>query len=210
MPATASAEELKLYYDYKSPFTYLVAEPALALPERFAVGVRWIPFVLRLKGPGQRSIYSDWKARYSYMDARRAANRRGGFRIMGPPKIYDSGPALGGARFSGTRGVCRGARARERGGGAGGGAGARAARAGRRGGLPRVPGGRRAEAARCLRRGGARRPCLRRADLRAARRAVLGQRPASPPRGAARGVRPQSLRRTLLSFSFLQSASRDS
>src|SRR4030095_1709832 len=96
----AAAEELKLYYDYKSPFTYLVAEPALALPERFAVQVRWLPFVLRLKGPGQRSVYSDWKARYSYMDARRAANRRGGFRIMGPPKIYDSAPALIGGLFA--------------------------------------------------------------------------------------------------------------
>jgi 2-hydroxychromene-2-carboxylate isomerase len=94
------AEELKLYFDYKSPFTYLVAEPAFALPERFAVRLRWIPFVLRLKGPGQRSVYSDWKAHYSYMDARRFANRRGGFRIMGPPKIYDSQPALIGGLFA--------------------------------------------------------------------------------------------------------------
>jgi 2-hydroxychromene-2-carboxylate isomerase len=84
----AEAEELKLYYDYKSPFTYLAAEPAFALPERFAVRLRWIPFLLRIKGPGQRSIYSEWKARYSYFDARRTANRRGGFRIKGPRKIY--------------------------------------------------------------------------------------------------------------------------
>ena len=33
-------EELKLYYDYKSPFTYLAAEPAFVLPERFAVRSR--------------------------------------------------------------------------------------------------------------------------------------------------------------------------
>jgi 2-hydroxychromene-2-carboxylate isomerase len=105
--ATTPSEELKLYYDYKSPFTYLVAEPAFALPERFAVRVRWIPFLLRLKGPGQRSVYSDWKARYSYMDARRFANQRGGFRILGPPKIYDSTPALIGGLFAEREGFFR-------------------------------------------------------------------------------------------------------
>jgi 2-hydroxychromene-2-carboxylate isomerase len=100
-------EELKLYYDYKSPFTYLAAEPAFALPDRYAVRLRWIPFLLRLKGPGQRSQYSDWKARYSYLDARRFANRRGGFRIMGPPKIYDSTPALVGGLFAEAEGFFR-------------------------------------------------------------------------------------------------------
>ena len=93
-------EEVKLYFDYKSPFAFLAAEPAFALPTRFAVTVRWIPFLLRLKGPGQRSQYSDWKAQYSYMDARRWANRRGGFPIKGPLKIYDSTPALIGALFA--------------------------------------------------------------------------------------------------------------
>ena len=43
-------EPLKLYYDYKSPFAYLAAEPAFALPEKFDVALRWIPFQLRLKG----------------------------------------------------------------------------------------------------------------------------------------------------------------
>ena len=103
----APLEELKLYYDYKSPCTYLAAEPAFALPERFAVRLRWIPFLLRIKGPGQRSIYSDWKARYSYLDARRAANHRGGFKIMGPKKIYDSAPALIGGVFAEREGFFR-------------------------------------------------------------------------------------------------------
>ena len=93
-------EEIKLYYDYKSPFAYLAKDPAFELPERFDVVVRWIPFLLRLKGPGQRSVYSDRKARYSYMDARRWANLRGGFKIMGPQKIYDSRPSLIGGLFA--------------------------------------------------------------------------------------------------------------
>jgi 2-hydroxychromene-2-carboxylate isomerase len=103
----ADPEELKLYYDYKSPFTYLAAEPAFALPERYRVRLRWLPFVLRIKGPGQRSIYSDWKAKYSYLDARRFANQRGGFKIMGPRKIYDSSPALVGGLFAEREGFFR-------------------------------------------------------------------------------------------------------
>jgi 2-hydroxychromene-2-carboxylate isomerase len=75
-------------------------EPAFALPQRFDVSMRFVPFTLRIKGPGERSIYSEWKARYSYMDARRWANRRGGFPIRGPRKVYDSSPALIGGLFA--------------------------------------------------------------------------------------------------------------
>ncbi len=97
-------EELKVYYDYKSPYAYLAVEPALGLPERYRVRTRWLPFTLRIKGKGQRSIYSEWKARYSYMDARRWANRRGGFKIMGPKKVYDTTPALIGGLFADREG----------------------------------------------------------------------------------------------------------
>jgi 2-hydroxychromene-2-carboxylate isomerase len=90
----AEREELKLYFDYKSPFAFLAVDPAFALPDRYAIALRWIPFTLRIKGKGERSEYSEWKARYSYMDARRWANRRGGFPIKGPLKVYDSSPAL--------------------------------------------------------------------------------------------------------------------
>jgi 2-hydroxychromene-2-carboxylate isomerase len=72
----------------------------LALPLRWDVNLRWLPFQLRIKGKGERSVYSEWKVRYSYLDARRWANRRGGFKIMGPQKIYDSTPALIGALFA--------------------------------------------------------------------------------------------------------------
>jgi 2-hydroxychromene-2-carboxylate isomerase len=99
--------ELKLYFDYKSPFAYLAAAPAFALPGRYAVALRWLPFTLRIKGPGQRSQYSDWKAQYSYMDARRWANRRGGFPIKGPLKVYDSSPALIGGLFAQQAGFFR-------------------------------------------------------------------------------------------------------
>src|SRR5215470_8950746 len=99
--------ELKVYFDYKSPFAYLAMEPALGLAQRYDVSPRFIPFTLRIKGPGERSIYSEWKARYSYLDARRWANQRGGFRIMGPRKIYDSTAALIGGLYAMKAGFFR-------------------------------------------------------------------------------------------------------
>lgn len=96
----SAREVVKLYFDYKSPFAYLAMEPAFRLSERFAVEVRWKPFLLRIKGKGERSVYSEWKVRYSYMDARRWANRRGGFPIRGPRKVYDSSPALIGGLYA--------------------------------------------------------------------------------------------------------------
>ena len=100
-------EKLKLYFDYKSPFAYLAVQPAFELPQRYAVDLQWIPFLLRLKGKGERSQYSEWKARYSYMDARRWANRRGGFPIKGPLKIYDSTPSLIGGLYAQREGFFR-------------------------------------------------------------------------------------------------------
>ncbi|MGH3055818.1 MAG: DsbA family protein, partial [Gaiellaceae bacterium] len=100
-------EEVKLYFDYKSPFAYLAKEPAFELPQRYRITLRWIPFLLRLKGKGERSIYSEHKARYSYMDARRWANKRGGFKIMGPLKIYNSEPALIGGLYAQREGFFR-------------------------------------------------------------------------------------------------------
>ena len=89
------AEEVKLYFDYKSPFAYLAKDLAFELPQRYAVHVRWIPFLLRIKGKGERSQYSEYKARNSYMDARRWANRRGGFKIMGPLQGCNADPPGG-------------------------------------------------------------------------------------------------------------------
>src|ERR1700724_2339435 len=94
---------VKMYSDFKSPYAYLAFDPAMALPERFAVQVRWIPFQLRLKGKGERSVYSEYKVKYSYMDARRWAKPRGLW-IRGPLKVYDTTPAAIGGLFAETRG----------------------------------------------------------------------------------------------------------
>ena len=92
--------EVKMYSDYKSPYAYLAFDPGIALEERYKVRVRWRPFQLRIKGKGQRSVYSEYKVKYSYLDARRWANLRGGLIIKGPLKIYDTTPALIGGLFA--------------------------------------------------------------------------------------------------------------
>src|SRR5258707_5725915 len=94
-------EVLKMYSDYKSPYAWLAFDPAFALEQKFAVKLKWMPFQLRIKGAGQRSVYSECKVRYSYMDARRTANERGDKKIIrGPLKIYDTAPALIGGVFA--------------------------------------------------------------------------------------------------------------
>src|SRR5258708_17301985 len=92
-----------MYSDYKSPYAYLALDPAFALENRFRIRLRWIPFQLRIKGKGERSLYSEHKARYSYLDARRWAKPRG-LVIRGPLKVYDTTPTLIGGLFAEEQG----------------------------------------------------------------------------------------------------------
>jgi 2-hydroxychromene-2-carboxylate isomerase len=96
-------KEVKMYSDYKSPFAYLAFDPAFELQQRYRIRLRWIPFQLRIKGKGERSQYSEHKAKYSYLDARRWAKPRG-LLIRGPLKVYDTRPALIGGLYAETQG----------------------------------------------------------------------------------------------------------
>jgi 2-hydroxychromene-2-carboxylate isomerase len=98
-------EELKMYSDYKSPYAWLAFDPVFALEQKYAIRLKWMPFQLRLKGSGQRSVYSEYKIKYSYMDARRTANERGDKKLIrGPLKIYNTEPALIGGLFADKHG----------------------------------------------------------------------------------------------------------
>ena len=93
-----AAETIKLYYDFKSPFTYLAMEPAYRLEETHRVRLRFIPLELAVReaygGEVEQRAQRDWdKVRYLYMDVRRFANERG-IIIRGPQKIFDSRLAL--------------------------------------------------------------------------------------------------------------------
>ncbi|MEQ9199875.1 MAG: DsbA family protein, partial [Rhodospirillales bacterium] len=99
--------EVKMYSDFKSPYAFLAFDPAFDLEDKYNIRIKWLPFQLRLKGKGQRSIYSEWKVKYSYMDARRNANLRGGLMLRGPLKIFDTTPALIGGLFADRHGMVR-------------------------------------------------------------------------------------------------------
>lgn len=100
--------EVKMYSDYKSPYAFLAFDPAYELEERYDIRIKWRPFQLRLKGKGQRSAYSEWKVKYSYMDARRNANLLYGGKVLrGPLKIFDTTPALIGGLFAEKHGLLR-------------------------------------------------------------------------------------------------------
>src|SRR5262245_57013761 len=97
-------QEVKLYSNCTSRYDYLAIDPACAPAERCRVRLRWVPCRLRPKGKGERSVYSEHKVKYAYLDARRWANKRGGLVLQGPLKIYDSAPALIGGLFAETNG----------------------------------------------------------------------------------------------------------
>ena len=91
------------YFDYKSPYAFLAQSPSLALAQDTGVNIEWRPYTLQIEkylgqaeldagGQDTRGTRNDhqWRrVRYSYMDCRREANRRG-LTIRGPRKIFDS------------------------------------------------------------------------------------------------------------------------
>lgn len=95
------------YFDYKSPYAYLAQEETFALAGRAGVELDVRPYALRIpdflgsaevdaKGrvvAENRSEHQWRRVRYSYMDCRREANRKG-LTIRGTRKIFDSTASL--------------------------------------------------------------------------------------------------------------------
>src|SRR5271165_6961991 len=102
---------IKLYYDYKSPFTYLAMHPAYALMESHRIRLHYIPHELNIRGAFGGDLDErperEWrKVRYLYLDARRYANARGMI-IRGPQKIFDSKLSLMSGLFADKHGLFR-------------------------------------------------------------------------------------------------------
>ncbi len=117
---TADATELRtvaVYTDYKSPYAYLAKDLAYELERDFPVRIDWLPYRLdipsflgsaRVDDSGrvieeQRNAHQWRRVRYSYMDCRRQARRRG-LVIRGPQKIWDSTLALCGMLYAKRQG----------------------------------------------------------------------------------------------------------
>src|SRR6516162_9839454 len=99
----AERHTVTAYIDYKSPYAYLAKDPAYELEADVGVRVDWLPYVLdipsflgsaRVDSSGkvieeERNPHQWRRVRYSYMDCRRQAKRRG-LVIRGPQKIWDT------------------------------------------------------------------------------------------------------------------------
>jgi len=101
-------QDFRIYIDYKSPYAYLAKDPAYELEREFGLRFDWLPYVLNIPdflGTVEGRNPHQWRrVRYSYMDARRLANRRG-LTVKGPQKIFDSSVAAIGMLYAQRRGV---------------------------------------------------------------------------------------------------------
>jgi 2-hydroxychromene-2-carboxylate isomerase len=102
--------EVKFYYAYTSPVSYLAKDPAYALELSHRVRLRYIPY-----GVNIRRVYGDVptrgerdrrKLRYLYFDARRMARERGAV-IYPPKRIFSARRAFYGGFCAEDQGLFR-------------------------------------------------------------------------------------------------------
>jgi 2-hydroxychromene-2-carboxylate isomerase len=103
MSLSDPTKTIVVYSDYKSPYAYLAKDLIYGLEDDFEVRIDWLPYTLdipsylgsaRLNERGElieseRNAHQWRRVRYSYMDCRRQAQKRG-LVIRGPRKIWDS------------------------------------------------------------------------------------------------------------------------
>src|SRR5436853_2560181 len=113
----AAPRTVTVYTDYKSPYAYLAKDPAYELARDLGVRLDWLPYVLdipsflgsaRLDAGGRvieenRNAHQWRRVKYSYMDCRRQARKRG-LVIRGPQKIWDSTLAGAGLLYAKRQG----------------------------------------------------------------------------------------------------------
>jgi 2-hydroxychromene-2-carboxylate isomerase len=109
---------LKLYIDYKSPYAFLAKDLAYDLERDTGATIDWLPYTLdipaylgsaRVDEQGKvleatRNPHQWRRVKYSYMDCRREANRRG-LTIRGTQKIWNSSLAGIGLLFAKRQGA---------------------------------------------------------------------------------------------------------
>lgn len=111
---------IKVYSDYKSPYAYLAKDLVYELERETGARIDWLPYTLDIPAylgsasvdaggkvvEEKRNAHQWRRVKYSYMDCRREANRRG-LTIRGPKKIFDSSLANIGMLYAAERGVFR-------------------------------------------------------------------------------------------------------
>ena len=100
-----TGHEIKLYFAYTSPYSYIAMRPAYELEQSHNVRVRFIPFGVNIRkvyGPLDRDDADRRKVRYLYIDARRIAKERG-LVIYPPKKIFSARLAFYGGLYAASR-----------------------------------------------------------------------------------------------------------
>ena len=113
-----SRKIIVVYTDYKSPYAYLAKDLVYELERDFPVTVDWLPYTLDIPSflgsarvddhgnviESNRDPHQWRRVRYSYMDCRRQARKRG-LTILGPRKIWDSSVAAIGMLWAKRQGA---------------------------------------------------------------------------------------------------------
>lgn len=95
------------FIDLRSPYSYLVLQPARALAKRSGVKFDWWPFITDFRSAyggevEHRSSRDVAKLKYLYMDCRRLATRQG-LTIRATTKLWDAGLASQAMLFAKSR-----------------------------------------------------------------------------------------------------------
>jgi 2-hydroxychromene-2-carboxylate isomerase len=102
--------EVFLWSDYVSPYAFVAKAGAYELERDYDIVLQWRPYTLdvaNIMGKVDERDPHHWRrVRYSYMDARRFANKQG-LILMGPRKIYYARPANAGMLYAQRHGVFR-------------------------------------------------------------------------------------------------------
>lgn len=102
-----------VYIDFKSPYAYLAKDEVYEIARDLGIRIRWLPYILDIpQYLGSATLGADglvveesrnahqWRrVRYSYMDCRRQARKKG-LTIRGTQKIWDSTIAAAGMLFA--------------------------------------------------------------------------------------------------------------
>lgn len=106
MPRTT----VTVYTDYKSPYAFVAKAPTYELEEHHDVELDWLPYTLDIADyldPVETRTPHHWRrVRYSYMDARRLANKQG-LILRGPKRIFDGYYASAGMLHARRHGFLR-------------------------------------------------------------------------------------------------------
>src|SRR3954464_28186 len=102
--------EVVLWSDYVSPYAFVAKAAAYQLERDYDIDLQWRPYTLDvasyMSGVEDRDPHHWRRVRYSYMDARRFANKQG-LTLKGPKKIFYARPVNAGMLYAQKHGVFR-------------------------------------------------------------------------------------------------------